>query len=84
MIYFPGFNNIDIKKYVTFNEGSAYTRSRKLPTGEIKEPEASRVRVMEMEEETPEYHEEYDMTKPQEPIEPLHDKNSHKRRPAWA
>ena len=39
---------------------------------------------MEMEEEIPKYHEDHDMAKPQEPIETLHEKNSHKRKPAWA
>ena len=37
-----------------------------------------------MEEATPEDHEDHDMAEPQEPVEPLREKNSHKRRPAWA
>ena len=31
-----------------------------------------------MEEATPEDHEDHDMEKPQEHVEPLHEKNSHK------
>ena len=30
-IYFPGFKNIDTNKYATFNEESAYFRSRRTP-----------------------------------------------------
>ena len=37
-----------------------------------------------MEEATPEDHEDHDMAESQEPIEPLREKNSHKRRPGWA
>ena len=42
-IYFLGFKNIDISRDVTFDEGSAYTRSRKLPTEETKELEGTKV-----------------------------------------
>ena len=37
-----------------------------------------------MEETIPEDHEDQDMIEPQEPVEPLHERNSHKRKPAWA
>ena len=36
-----------------------------------------------MEETIPEDHEDHDMAERQEPVEPLHEKNSHKRKPAW-
>ena len=37
-----------------------------------------------MEEVTTEDHEDYDMAKPQQSVEPLREKNSHKIRLAWA
>ena len=43
-IYFPGFKKIDISRGVTFDEDSTYSRSRKLPIEEDKEPEATNVR----------------------------------------
>ena len=39
---------------------------------------------MTIEDTISEGHEDNDMEKPQEPIEPLHEKKSHKRKPAWA
>ena len=69
-IYFPRFKKIDINKDVTFDEDSAYSRSRKLPIEEIEEPESTKVK--DTEEATLEDHEDHDMTEPQEPVEPLH------------
>ena len=37
-IYFPGFNKIDISRDVTFDEDSAYSKSRKRPAEEIEAP----------------------------------------------
>ena len=37
-----------------------------------------------MEGTTPEDHEDHNMADPQEPVEPLHEKNSHKRKLTWA
>ena len=34
-IYFPRFKKVDISRDVTFDEGSSYTKKRKLPTEEI-------------------------------------------------
>ena len=42
-IYFPGFKKIDISRDVTFDEDSTYSRSKKLPIEEVKEPETTRV-----------------------------------------
>ena len=42
-LYFQGFKNIDINRDVTFDEDSTYSRSRKLPIEEVKEPEVTRV-----------------------------------------
>ena len=41
-IYFPGFKNIDISRDVTFDEDSAYIKSKKKPTEEPEEAEALR------------------------------------------
>ena len=81
-IYFLGFKKIDINRDVTSEENSTYSRSRKLPIVEAEEPEATRVRDMEIEEKIPEYHEDHDMAKPEEYVEPLHENNSHKRKQA--
>ena len=37
IIYFPGFKNIDISRDMTFNEDSAYNKSRKIPIEYIEE-----------------------------------------------
>ena len=44
-IYFPGFKKIDISRYVTFDEDSAYNKSRKRPAEEPKEVEAPRIPI---------------------------------------
>ena len=47
-IYFPGFKNIDISRDVTFDEDSAYIKSRKIPA---KEPESPRIHDTTMNKE---------------------------------
>ena len=42
-IYFPGFNKIDINRDVTFDEDSAYFKSRRLPIQEVEEHGETRV-----------------------------------------
>ena len=42
-IYFPGFNNIEINRDVTFDEYLAYFRSRRTPIQEFEDPEEMRV-----------------------------------------
>ena len=37
-IYFPGFKKIDIRRDITFDEDSAYFRSRRLPIQQVEEP----------------------------------------------
>ena len=37
--YFPGYNKIDINRDVTFDEDTAYNKSRKKPTEESEETE---------------------------------------------
>ena len=48
-IYFPGFKKIDISRDVTFDEDSAYIKSRKKPA---EEAEAPRIHDTIMNEET--------------------------------
>ena len=80
----PRFNKIVISTTVTFDEDSTYSEFRKLPIEEVEEPEGTRVRGTKIVEAIPEVHEDHDMTEPQELVETLHEKNSHKRKPAWA
>ena len=67
-IYFPGFNNIDISIGVTFDEDSAYFRSRREPVEEVKEPEEKRGRDMGIGEAIPKDHEYHDMIEPQDSV----------------
>ena len=53
-IYFAGFNNIDISMDVTFDEDSAYNKSRKRPAKDPEETEAPRIHDTTMNEETQE------------------------------
>ena len=80
-IYFPGYKNIDISKDVTFDEDSAYYKSRKMPIEDIKEPEVPRIWDTTMNEATLEEYRE--MEEPQEPVDPPQEKNPYKRKPTW-
>ena len=62
------FHNLD-------REGHLLKRSRNM--------KERRVRDTTMELENIKDHEYHDMEKPQEPIETLHEKDSHKREPSW-
>ena len=53
-IYFPGFKKIDISRDVTFDEYSAYIKSRKKPIEEPEEAEAPKIHDTIMNEETQE------------------------------
>ena len=75
--YFPGFKKIEISRDVTFDEDSAYIQSRKRLVEEPEETEAPRIHDTTMNEEDREFEE------PQRPIDPLLEKNPHKRKPAW-
>ena len=66
-IYFPRFKKIDISRDVTFDEESAYNKSRK---GLAEDPEEIQEDNQEIEE-------------PQEPVDPPQEKNPHKRKLAW-
>ena len=61
-----------------------YFRSRRTPIQEVEEPEEMRFQDMEIGEAIPKDPEDYNMTEPQEPIETFLEKDSHKRKPAWA
>ena len=50
-IYFPGFKNIDINRDVTFDEDTAYNKSRKRLAEEPDEAEAPRIHDTTMNEE---------------------------------
>ena len=43
-IYFPGFKKIDISSDVTFDEDSAYNKSRKRPVEDLEETKIPRIR----------------------------------------
>ena len=77
-IYFPGFKKIDISRDVTFDEDSAYIKSRKKPAEELEEAEAPRIHDTIMNEETQEEYREFE--EPQRPVDPPQEKNPHKRK----
>ena len=81
-VYIPGFKQIETSRDVTFDEDTAFSRSRSNHVEEVldKEPEAPRATVKDVEEYGPEDH---DMTEPQRPVDPPKEV-SHKRKPAWA
>ena len=56
-IYFPGYKKIDISRDVTFDEDTAYNKSRKRHTEEPEEPEAPRIHDTTMYEEDREFEE---------------------------
>ena len=80
-IYFTRFKKIDISKYVTFDENTAYNKSRKKHAEESKEAEAPRIHDTTMNEEAQEEDREFE--EPQRPIDPPLEKNPHKRKPTW-
>ena len=80
-IYFPRFKKIDISRDVTFDEDTAYNKSKKRPTEEPKEFEAPRIHDTTMNEEVQEEDREFE--EPQSPVDPPLEKNPHKRNPSW-
>ena len=79
-IYFPRFKKIDISKDVTFDEDSAYNKSRKRPIKDLEETKVPRIWDTTMNEATLE--EVQEMEEPQEHVDPPQEKNPHKRKPA--
>ena len=82
-IYFSGFKKIDINRDVAFDEDSTYFRSRRTPIEEDAEPKDTRAQDMENEGVIPKDHEYHDMEEPQESVETILEKDSHKRKPTW-
>ena len=79
IIYFPGYKKIDISRDVTFDEDTAYNKSRKRAAEEPEEAEAEVPRI----HDTTMNEEDRDFKEPQRPIDPPLEKNPHKRKPAW-
>ena len=79
-IYFPGLKKIDISRDVTFDEDTAYNKSRKKLAKEPEEAEAKAPRIHDttMNEETQEEDQEFE--DPQEPVDPPQKKNPHNRK----
>ena len=59
-IYFLGYKKIDIRKDVTFDEDTAYNKSRTKPVEEPKEVEAPRIHDTTMNKETQEVDREFE------------------------
>ena len=80
-IYFPGFKKIDISRDVTFDEDSAYNKSKKRPVEDPKETEIPKIQDTTMNDATQE--EDRELEEPKEPIDPPLEKKLHKRKPGW-
>ena len=65
---------------MTFDEDSAYNKSKKRPAEEPKEAEAPKIHDTTMNEET---QEDREFEEPQRPVDPPLEKNPHKMKPAW-
>ena len=78
-IYFPGFRKIDINRDVTFDEDTAYNKSKKRPAEEPEEAKAPRIHDTTMNEETQEEDREFE--EPQRPVDPPQENNPHKSKP---
>ena len=66
---------------MTFDEDTAYNKSRKKPAEVPKEAKAPRIHDTTMNEEVQE--EDGDFKEPQRPVDPPLEKNPHKRKPTW-
>ena len=66
---------------MTFDEETAYNKSKKRPVEEPEEAKAPRIHDTTMNEETQEENREYE--EPQRPVDPPRENNPHKRKPAW-
>ena len=77
-IYFLGLKKIDIRRDVTFDDDSAYNKSRKRPAEDPEESKAPRIHDITMNEETQEEDQEIE-----EPVDPPQEKNPRKRKLAW-
>ena len=66
-IYFPRFKKINLSRDVTFNEYSAYNKSRKRPVEDSKEIEVPRIQDTTMNDANQDEYREIE--EPQEPVE---------------
>ena len=66
---------------MTFDEDSAYNKSRKIPVEDPEESEAPIIHDTTMNKETQEEDREFE--EPQRPVDPPQEKNPHKRKPTW-
>ena len=66
---------------MTFDEDSAYNKSRKRPAKDPEESEAPKIHDTTMNEEIQE--EDREFVEPQRHIDPPQEKHPHKRKPAW-
>ena len=85
-IYIPWYHQIELRKYVTFEEDTAFIKSKKDKEDEeehetTKAAEGPKPVRNEEEEQIPKDH---DMTEPQRPKEFPSEIISRKRRPTWA
>lgn len=82
-VYNLGFRQIETSRDVTFDEDTAFSRSRSNHADEVhdEEHEAPKATGIDVEEHDPKDH---DMTEPQMPENPPKEVISYKRRPAWA
>ena len=80
-IYFPGFKKIDISRDVTFDEDSAYKKSRKRPVEDSEEIEVPRIQYTTMNNANQDEYRE--IKEPWEPVDPPQEKNPYKRKLAW-
>ena len=72
-IYFRGFKKIDISKYVTFDEDSAYNKCRKRPVEDFEKIEVPRIQDKTVNNAN---QDEYrDIGEPQEFVDPPQENN---------
>ena len=82
-IYFPRYKKIDISRDVTFDEDTAYNKSRKRPAEDSEEAEVEVPKINDtiMNEETQE--EDQYFEEPKIHVDPPLEKNPHKRKTSW-
>ena len=68
-IYVPGFKKIEISRDVTFDEDAAFSKSKKNASEEVQdeEPKDPRGSYSEAKKFVPEYHDELEPQKPEDP-----------------
>ena len=72
---------MDIRRDVTFDEDSAYNKSRKRPVEDSEETDVPRIQNTTMNDTNQD--EDREIEEPQEPIDPPQENNPHRRKAAW-